>query len=87
MSQLMQQKEKVRKIIKFEKIMNRLCKDIGVDKKTLLSIYGHSASDNVHSKVSDLESSTVKNERKDHISRESGSLKNLSTPLQHINTG
>jgi hypothetical protein len=36
----MQQKEKVRKIIKFEKIMNRLCKDIGVDKKTLLSIYG-----------------------------------------------
>jgi hypothetical protein len=40
MSQLMQQKEKVRKIIKFEKIMNRLCKDIGIEKKTLLSIFG-----------------------------------------------
>ena len=67
--------------------MNRLCRDIGVDKKTLLSIYGYSASDNIQSKVSELESSNVKNERKDHISKESGSLKNLSTPLQQINTG
>ena len=31
---------KVKKIVKFEKIMNRFCKDIGVDHKTLLSIYG-----------------------------------------------
>jgi hypothetical protein len=67
--------------------MNRLCRDIGVDKKTLLSIYGYSGSDIIQSKVSELESSNVKNERKNHISRESGSLKNLSTPLQQINTG
>lgn len=87
MSQLMQQKEKVRKIIKFEKIMNRLCKDIGVDKRTLLSIFGGSATDNIPSKVSELESSNIKNDQKDQISRESGSLQNLATPLHHINTG
>lgn len=85
MSQLMQQKEKVTKIIKFEKIMNRLCKDIGVDKRTLLSIFG--GTDNIPSKVSELESSNIKNDHKDKISRESGSLQNLATPLQHINTG
>ncbi len=31
-----QQKDKVKKIIKFEKIMNMFCKDIGLDKKSLL---------------------------------------------------
>ena len=31
-----QQREKLKKIMKFEKIMKKLCKDIGIDKKTLL---------------------------------------------------
>lgn len=31
----MQQREKVKKIIKFEKIMKKLCKDLGIDKKSL----------------------------------------------------
>jgi hypothetical protein len=39
MSVLLQQKEKIKKIIKFEKIMKKFCKDIGVDKKTLLTMF------------------------------------------------
>ena len=32
------QKEKLRKIIKFEKVMKQFCRDIGIDKKTLFSL-------------------------------------------------
>ena len=33
-------KEKIKKIMKFEKIMKKFCREIGIDKKTLLSIIG-----------------------------------------------
>ncbi|TNV85687.1 hypothetical protein FGO68_gene15257 [Halteria grandinella] len=39
MSVMHQQKEKIRKLMKFERIMKKLCRDIGVDKKTLFSIF------------------------------------------------
>jgi hypothetical protein len=32
------QKDKIQKILKFEKIMKKFCKDIGLDKKTLLTM-------------------------------------------------
>jgi hypothetical protein len=32
------QKDKIKKIMKFEKIMKKFCKDIGLDKKTLLNM-------------------------------------------------
>ena len=32
------QKDKIRKIMKFEKVMKKFCKDIGLDKKTLLNM-------------------------------------------------
>ena len=35
---MVQQREKIKKIVKFEQVMKRFCKDIGVDKKTLLSV-------------------------------------------------
>jgi hypothetical protein len=60
-SQLMQQKEKIRKIIKFEKIMKKLCKDIGVDKRTLLSIFtGDLNHNNIASKNFELDNSIIK---------------------------
>lgn len=31
-------KEKIRKIMKFEKIMKKFCKDVGVDKTTLMTM-------------------------------------------------
>ena len=62
-SQLVQQKEKIRKIMKFEKMMKKLCKDIGVDKRTLLSIFsGDLQNNNIPGKHSDIENSNFKNE-------------------------
>ena len=59
----MQQKEKIRKIIKFQKMMKKLCKDIGVDKATLLSIFStHSQSNSLPAKISELDVSIAKNE-------------------------
>ncbi len=57
MSMMIQQKEKIRKILKFEKIMKKLCKDVGLDKKTLFSIFIDLPNSN---KV--LDSTHVKNE-------------------------
>jgi hypothetical protein len=54
---MIQQKEKIRKILKFEKIMKKLCKDVGLDKKTLFSIFIDLPNSN---KV--LDSTHVKNE-------------------------
>ena len=31
-------RDKLSKLLKFEKIMNRFCKDVGIDKKTLLTV-------------------------------------------------
>lgn len=33
-------KDKIKKIMKFEKVMKKFCKGIGIDKRTLLSIIG-----------------------------------------------
>ena len=33
-------KDKIKKIMKFEKVMKKFCKDIGIDKRTLISIIG-----------------------------------------------
>lgn len=71
MSILMQQREKVKKIIKFEKIMKKLCKDLGIDKKSLFSIFVPQSSSK------DVEESNIKNEsgRKDQsFSRDSGTI-------------
>ena len=46
MSGQLVQKEKIKKIMKFEKIMKKFCKEIGVDKKTLLTIIGGGAKTN-----------------------------------------
>jgi hypothetical protein len=39
MSILVQQKEKIRKIMKFERMMKQFCREIGIDKKTLLTMF------------------------------------------------
>ena len=44
MSVLLQQKEKIKKIMKFEQMMKRLCREVGIDKKTLFTMFlGESA--------------------------------------------
>ena len=49
--------------MKFEKMMKKLCKDIGVDKRTLLSIFsGDLQNNNIQGKHSDIENSNFKNE-------------------------
>jgi len=58
--------------MKFEKIMSRFCKDIGIDKKTLLSMFiGVS-----FNHKTDLEESSIKNGSaiKESIGRESGNI-------------
>jgi hypothetical protein len=71
MSMMVQQREKLKKIMKFEKIMKRLCKDIGIDKKTLLSIFINP------SQVKEVEGSNAKNEsgfKDQSFSRDSGTI-------------
>ena len=59
----MQQKDKVKKIVKFEKIMKRFCKDIGVDKKILLQMFLGGGNNNGANQGQGLESnSNAKNE-------------------------
>lgn len=31
-------RDKIKKILKFEKVMKKFCKDIGIDKKTLMNM-------------------------------------------------
>ena len=86
MSMMAQQREKLKKIMKFEKIMKRLCKDIGIDKKTLLSIFINP------SQMKEVEGgSNVKNEsgvKDQSFSRDSGTINmsGNSGPTQ-VNTG
>jgi hypothetical protein len=73
-------KDKIKKILKFEKIMKKFCKDVGIDKRTLMTMMLGGK---------DLESSNTKNEfnssRKD-LNKDSTANSIIKDSI-NINTG